>query len=132
MHLCVVHEQYASRLLMPGSARITVPTQIAEELVADGVAVRPFGTRGGGLGDSINIAVEAINTGSALVSIGLATMTCKRLAAATLRRRRDTDPSELTISITVDGETQSLRLDRTAPDAEDKAFDFFVAALNAE
>ena len=127
-----MHEQYASRLLMSGNTRITVPTEIAEELVADGAAVRPFGTRGGGFGDSISIAVEAINTGSALVSIGLAAVTCRRLAAATVRRRRDTDPNELTISITVHGKSQSLRVDRTATDAEDKVFDFFVAAMNVE
>jgi hypothetical protein len=117
---------------MARNVRIAVPTEIAEELVADGIAVRAFGVRGGALGETITIAVETINTGSALISIGVAAMACKRLAAATIRRRRDNDPNELTISITVAGEVQSLHLDRTAPDAEDVAFDFFVAALNVE
>ena len=112
---------------MARNVRIAVPTEIAEELVADGIAVRAFGVRGGALGETITIAVETINT-----SIGVAAMACKRLAAATIRRRRDNDPNELTISITVAGEVQSLHLDRTAPDAEDVAFDFFVAALNVE
>lgn len=116
----------------PRSARVVLPAEIAEELIESGCAVRPFITRGGALSEPISVAVEAINTGSALVSIGLAITTCKRLAAAAVRRRRATDSDDLTISVTVNGKTESLQLDRTAADAEDKAFDFFVTALDVE
>jgi hypothetical protein len=117
---------------MVRNVRIAVPAEIAEELVADGIAVHSFGMRGGAIGEAISIAVETINTGSALVSIGLAAIACRRLAAATVRRRHDTEPNELTISITVAEEVQILHLDRTAPDAENVAFDFFVSALNVD
>ena len=117
---------------MARNVRITVPTEIAEELVADGDAVYSLGVRGGPLGETISIAVEAINTGSALVSIAVALVTCKRLAAAILRRRRDTDPNVLVITVNVAGETRSLRVDRAAPDAEDIASEFLVAVLNVE
>ena len=107
-----------------------MPSEIADELVGEAIAVRPLGTRGSGFSESVNIAIDAINTGSALVSIAVATAACKRLAEASLLRRREGDPDELTISITVGGESQSLSLDRTAPGAVDEAFDFFVTALN--
>jgi hypothetical protein len=112
--------------------RIVLPSEIADELVSDGVAVRPLGTRGGLLSEPVTLAIEAVNTGSALVSIAVGIATCKRLATAVLRRREPADPDQLTISITVNGESRSLDVDRTAPDAEDKALDFFVTALDAK
>jgi hypothetical protein len=117
---------------MPEHLRILVPDVIADELVEDGIAVRPLGTRGPGMAESLSIAVDVINAGSALVSIGLAAAACRRLAETSLRRRGADEPDELTISITVGGESQSLSLDRTEPGAVDAAFDFFVAALDVE
>lgn len=116
----------------PRSQRMLLPADLAEELIQDGCAVRPFVARGGAIAEPVSVAIEAINTGAALVSISLAVMTCRRLAAAALRRRGPGDPDELTITITVDGETKSLRLDRTAPNAEDEAFEFFAGALDVE
>lgn len=112
--------------------RILLPKEAADELVAEGMAVRPLDTRGGLLNEPVTLAIEAVNTGSALVSIAVGVATCKRLAAAVLRRQESSDPDHLTISITVHGECRSLEVDRTAPDAEDKALDFFVAVLGTE
>lgn len=117
---------------MAAHLRISIPNDVAEELVSEGFAVHPLGTRGAGLPESVSIAVDAINTGSALVSIAAATVACKRLAELILLRRRATDPDELTINISVGGELKSLSLDRTAPGAVDEAFDFFVDSLDVE
>ena len=118
--------------MLAAHLRILVPSEIADELVGDGIAVRPLGTRGAGVSEAFSIAVDTINTGSAVVSIAIAIPACRRLAKAVLRRRSEAEPDQLTISITVDGERRSLSLDRTAPGAVDEAFDFFVLALDVE
>ena len=96
--------------------------------------MRPFVTRGAQLGEVMTIGVDAINTGAALVSITLALKTLKRLAATTLRRRRPTDPDEVTITITVAvaDRTETLQVDRRSPKAEDELLDFLLAAVDAE
>ena len=116
---------------MSRKVRISLPADVADALVEERLAVRPLGTRGAGLNETLAIAVDAINTGSAVVSIVVAVETCRRLALETLRRRRG-DSAELTITIAGNGDTRSLTIDGSAPGAEDKLFDFFVDSLNVE
>jgi hypothetical protein len=110
--------------------RVLLPAELAEDLIGTGDAVRPFVTRGAQLGEVMTIGVDAINMGAGLVSITLALRTLKRLATTTLRRRRPTDPDEVTI--TVADRTETLRVDRRSPKAEDELLDFLLAAVDAE
>ena len=111
-------------------ARLLVPTDVADDLVSDGTAVRPIGTRGGGTAEVLTVAVDAINTASAAVSVAAATVTCKRLAQAFTRRHRPADPAKAKLTITVGDHTESLQVDLTSPQAEEQLFDFFAAQLN--
>src|ERR1019366_468473 len=115
----------------PRMMRVLLPAELAEDLIGTGDAVRPFVTRGAQLGEVMTIGVDAINTGAALVSITLALKTLKRLATTTLRRRRPTDPDEVTITITVADRTETLQVDRRSPKAEDELLDFLLAAVDA-
>jgi hypothetical protein len=116
---------------MPDHLRIVLPTELADQLVSDGIAVRPMGTRGALLSEPVSLAIEAVNTGSAMISIAVGLATCKRLAEIILERRRPSEPDQLTIDITVAGESRSLSLDRHAADAQDEILDFLVDALDA-
>jgi hypothetical protein len=112
--------------------RVSLPVDVADALVDDGLAVRPLGTRGGPLSEAITIGVEAVNTGSALVTIGVTVTACRRIARALLHRRDEADPDELTLDVVSNGAKKTLRINRTAPDAADKALDFLITALNVE
>ena len=116
---------------MPDHLRIVLPDELADRLVANGVAVRPLGTRGALLSEPVSLVIEAINTGSAMVSIAVGLATCKRLAEVILERRRPSEPDQLTIDITVAGESRRLSLDRNAANAQDEILDFLVDALDA-
>jgi hypothetical protein len=111
--------------------RISVPTEIAEELIDAKVAVRPITTRGGSTAGVFSMTVDCINTGSAVVSIAVAVATCKRLAAAAIKRRHPADPNIVTFQVTMAGKSESLTVDRTSPTAQDRTLDFFVRALDA-
>ena len=120
------------RAVKPRVMRVLLPAELAEDLIGTGDAVRPFVTRGAQLGEVMTIGVDAINTGAALVSITLALKTLKRLATTMLRRRRPTDPDEVMITITMADRTETLRVDRRSPKAEDELLDFLLAAVDAE
>ena len=122
----------AKRWSLPvaGYVRLLVPADVADDLVSDGTAVRPIVTRGGGLGHVLAVTVDAINTGSAAVSVTLAAVTCRRLAQAFIKRRRPADPAQAKLTITVGDHTHSLEVDLTAPHAEDQLFDFFAQQLH--
>lgn len=117
---------------MTGYARLVVPDDVAEDLVSDRTAVRPIGTRGGGVVEAVTIAVDVVNTGSALVSVVVAVNTCRRLAQAFLRRLRREAVSETraTLTVTVGDRTESRTVDLTKPHAEEQLFDFFAAQLD--
>ena len=120
------------RAVKPRMMRVLLPAELAEDLIGTSDAVRPFVTRGAQLGEVMTIGVDAINTGAALVSITLTLKTLKRLATTTLRRRRPTDPDEITITVTVADRTETLQVDRRSPKAEDELLDFLLSAVDAE
>jgi len=71
--------------------RIEVPSELAEELVADGTAVRPLSTRGGGLGEIVRLIVDGVNTGASVVTVAAASAATYRVSqrlAAHLGRQR--------------------------------------------
>ncbi|HEY4451783.1 MAG TPA: hypothetical protein VGN13_09340 [Solirubrobacteraceae bacterium] len=119
-------------VVKPRMMRVLLPAELAEDLIGTGDAVRPFVTRGAQLGEVMTIGVDAINTGAALVSITLALKTLRRLATATLQRRRPTDPDEITITVKVADRTETLQVDRRSPKAEGELLDFLLAAVDAE
>jgi hypothetical protein len=110
--------------------RVALPVSIADELINSRLAVKPIATRGASAAEIFSVTVECINTGSAVVSIAVAAATCRRIAAAAIKRRHPPDPDIVTLQITAGGMSKSLTVNRTLPSAEDAAFDFFVTAFN--
>ena len=116
---------------MPNYARIMAPAEVCDELIDDGVAVRPLTTRGPSAGDAIRIVVDAINTGTAAISIAITAAALRRMAAAFIRRKHPADPDHVRMVIAIGDETRTLEVDRSEPDAEDMLFDFFTETLGA-
>ncbi|WP_353953566.1 hypothetical protein V6K52_09190 [Knoellia sp. S7-12] len=116
---------------VPDYLRLTLPQEVADDLISDRTAVRALRMRGTALTDAVHIAVESINTGSAAVSVVVAVATCRRLAQAFIRRRRPSDPHKASLRITIGDRSELLEVDLTDPGAEDQLFDFFVEELNA-
>jgi hypothetical protein len=117
---------------MPRAVRVSLPSEIAEELVAEGIAVRPFETRDASLGHVIGIVVEAVNTGSAVVAIVVAGNTCRRIARGVLRQRLPEESNEVTMTITSARRSHSVTVDPRSPEAEDTLLTFLISALDAE
>jgi hypothetical protein len=113
---------------MADYARLQLPANIADDLIKDGVAVKPLITRGADFSEVLSIATNAVNSGAALVSVVLAVNTFRRLARAFVRRRHDS--TLVTMTMTVGTRTDSLEIDLTSPDAEDILFGFFVSTLD--
>lgn len=110
---------------MPKYARISLPLELADDLVDVRLAVRPMQTRGSSPAEILSLAVEYINTGSAAVSVIVGAETVRRLVAGILKRRHPTDPDKITLEITTGGERKTLTVDRSEPGAEEEAFRFF-------
>jgi hypothetical protein len=119
------------RAALNGYARISLPSEIADELVDAEMAVRIVQTRGPRTAEFFSMTVDCINTGSAVVSISIAVVTCRRLAVAAIRRRHPAEPNSLTLVIKGDGKSKSLTVDRTLPTAEDAVLDFIIETLDA-
>jgi hypothetical protein len=114
-----------------GYARISLPAEIADELVAAKLAVRPITTRGPSLAEVWSMTVDCINTGAAIVSIVTGAATLRRFAAAIIKRRHPSDPDIVTINIAANGTSKSLSVDRTKEASQDEVLNFLVAALDA-
>lgn len=117
---------------MPTHLRIELPAEIAEELIGDGLAVRPIATRGAPLAEVFTVAVDSLNSAAALVTIALGAPTIRKLISVVLRGRAEVEPEPITMSISRDGETRTISLERDDPEAEERAFEFFVAAFETE
>jgi hypothetical protein len=115
---------------MSGYVRLLVPADVADDLVSDGIAVRPIGTRGGVLAQVVTVALDVINAGGAVVSIATGEATYRRLAQAFIRRYRPVEPNKAKLTITVGDHTESLDVDLTSQKAEEQLFDFFAAQLH--
>ena len=111
-------------------ARVALPVSIADELIESRLAVKPIATRGANPAEIFSITVECINISSAVVSIAVAAATCRRLAAAVIKRRHPQDPDIITLQITAGGKSKWLTVNRKLPTAEDEAFDFFLTAFD--
>jgi hypothetical protein len=108
--------------------RISLPADIAQDLVDEQVAIRPMTTRGPGVGDLVSIAVNTVNTAAAVVTIVTAAAALRRLAAAIVKRRHPSEPETITVAIS-GGQVTPRMIDRRSPTAETDVFMLLVATL---
>lgn len=52
--------------------RLEVPADLADELIADGTAVRSYTTRGPGMSDVVQLAMQVVNTGADVITVATA------------------------------------------------------------
>jgi hypothetical protein len=111
---------------------ISMPSDVAKGLIADGVAARPFIARGPGAGEIARLIVDDVNTGAAVVTLTVAGNSCRKLAERLWARIRQADD---VIAITIDlpgrAEPRVLRVRRDEADGVDKILDFVIDVFPA-
>ena len=111
------------------SWRVSLPEDIGDELVAEGVASRPRPTRGA-TSETVSLLIDSINSGAAVVSIAGGIAACGRLAAKMLLRRKASDPDIVEFTaIDGNGNRSTIKINRVDPNAQDQLLDFLLAAL---
>jgi hypothetical protein len=118
-------------LMVPSHLRVSLPQGLAEELIDDRLAVRPIATRGGPLAETLAMGIGSLEVAAAVVTIALEAPSIRRITAAALRPREGSEGDRVTLSITRSGETRTLVVDRADPEAEERAFEFFLAGFEA-
>lgn len=68
--------------------RLEVPTDIAQELIQEGEAVRARGTRGGPAAEFLSVALDVANDSSSIVTLALATPVARKIVLKMYNRRR--------------------------------------------
>lgn len=113
------------------AVRISMAADLADGLVADGIAVRPFPTRGAPGGDLLGMVIDGVNTGAAVVTLVTAEETLRKLAGRVWARLRHGQEDLVTMAITVPGEVKprQLKIHRDDAAATDKILDFLIEAL---
>lgn len=110
---------------MANYIRVALPSDVAADLVAEGIAVKSTRTRGAGALAAMEIAVDLINTGSALVSVAMGATAIAKIANKLIARLRSNP--QITLVVKARGRTSTLSVDPDSPDSEAK-----VAAFLAE
>ena len=106
---------------------ISLPSDVAKDLIADGVATRPFIARGPGAGEIARLIVDDVNTGAAVVTLAVAVNSCRKLAERLWARVRQAD-EVIAITIDVPGmpKPRVLRVRRDDAGGVDKVLDFVI------
>ncbi len=114
---------------MSRAIRISLPADIAQDLVDEQVVIRPITTRGPGFGDLVSIAVNTVNTAAAVVTIVTAAAALRRLATAIVKRRHPSEPETITVEITSGDQVTPRMVDRRSPTAETDVYMLLVATF---
>jgi hypothetical protein len=117
---------------------LALPDEVARDFVASSVpadgrkwdVVESLSMRSSSA-DVAALVVSAVNTGSAVVTLVVTGNTLRRLARKLLARRRPEDPDVVTLTLSRDGRSHSVTVNRTSPDAEDEALEFLATRLKA-
>ncbi len=106
---------------------ISMPSDVAKGLIADGVASRPFIARGPGAGEIARLIVDDINTGAAVVTLTVAANSCRKLAERLWARIRQADDViVITIDLPGSAKPRVLRVRRDEADGAEKILDFVI------
>jgi len=108
---------------------LALPYEVADELLADGVAERPVITRGDTLNHIIGIIVDGIDSGAALITLGAAGMAAKCLAASLIARIKKQDQLTVRIRFVSGGKTHEHLIELDDPDAEARLLEAIIKVL---
>jgi hypothetical protein len=112
------------------AVRISMPADLADALVDDRVAVRPFATRGTA-DELFHLVIDDVNTGASVVTVIMAAAAVRKFAGRTWERLRKSGTEIVTITVTAPGtdEPRELKIRADDADGEDKVLDFMIAVL---
>jgi hypothetical protein len=113
------------------AVRISMPVDLADALVDDRVARRPFTTRGPGADELIRMVIDDVNTGASVVTLVMATDAVGKFAGRLWARLRRSQEDVVTVTVTAPGlpEPRELKVRRDDDAGEDKILDFLIEVL---
>jgi hypothetical protein len=108
-------------------ARVLLPGDLADALVDDGIAVRPYETRGVAE-DVIRVAIDDVNTASSVVTVVVAADAVRKFAARLWGRLRKSGDDIVTVTVSVPGVAGpfELKVRRDDTEGQDKVLDFLI------
>jgi hypothetical protein len=115
------------------SARVLLPADVAQGLVDDRAAVRPYEIRG--IGDElIRVAVDDVNAAASVVTVFVAAGAVRKFAARLWARLRKGEDEVVTVTISVPGaaEPYELKVRRDDEAGQDKVLDFLIKLFPVE
>lgn len=114
-------------------ARALLPADLAEALVSDRVAVRPYETRSAG-DELIRLAVSDVDTAASVVTVVVAADAVRKFAVRLWARLRRSKDEVVTVTISVPGmaEPYELKVRRDDPAGQDKVLDFLIRVFPIE
>jgi hypothetical protein len=115
------------------SARFLLPADVAQGLVDDKAAVRPYEIRG--IGDElIRVAVDDVNAAASVVTVLMAADAVRKFAARLWARLRKGEDDLVTVTISVPGaaEPYELKVRRDDEAGQDKVLDFLIKVFPVE
>ncbi|WP_404387336.1 hypothetical protein [Humibacillus xanthopallidus] len=109
-----------------------LPIELAEEIVAEGVAEELIPLRGPLTDGTLGIVVEGINAASAAVSVGLGVAAIRRFSRSVIGRLRARgQPGRIELRMPSTNGERRLTLSVDDPHVEDKILDFIIESLPA-
>ena len=108
-------------------ARVLLPEDLADALVDDRVAVRPYETRGV-TDELIRVAIDDVNTAASVVTVVVAADAVRKFAARLWARLRKSEDDLVTVTVSVPGAAAPYELKVRRDDAagQDKVLDFLI------
>ena len=111
--------------------RVSLPEQVASELIDDGFAVPPVDLRNSAAFEIAGYVVDGINTAQATVTLIMTGVALRKLAQRTLARVRRAKDA-VTIDLTVRGEKFRFEEASSSEDLEDRLLAFLVENLEKD
>jgi hypothetical protein len=113
--------------------RLSLPADVADALVADEIAFRPIVTRGPGTGQVVQLIVDGVNTGAAVVTLAVAASSLRKLAERLWEKFRHADENIImTIILPGAPAPRILKIKPGETDSQDRILDFIINALSTE
>jgi hypothetical protein len=115
------------------AVRILMPADLADTLVDDQIAVRPFTTRGTGAGELIRVVIDDVNTGASVVTLFMAADALGKFAERLWARLRRGKEDVVTVTVLLPGTAtpRELKIRRDDDAGTDKVLDFLIEVLPA-
>lgn len=118
---------------MSGGMIMALPKDLAAELIEEGTSVRSFTTRGPSAGDVVELALNAVTTGSDLVTVATAAVAMpafvRRLRGYLRRKSGEAGSSTGVDMLVVRSDGRELAIELPDSLSDDEAHEVLVAGI---